>query len=120
MKTRIQQALAAGYIERRGHSDREFNSYYAHCRIHEWPFVRLERHRTHYHVEVELPSESRFFTDTMHKEALHLFLPVLPGRPKATTQFLSRLISCDRVPLEHGHRIASELFVLASSAPLRK
>jgi hypothetical protein len=120
MTTRIQQAISDGYIERRGNTDREFNAYFGYCQTQKRPFVRLERRRTHYRVEVELSSLSHRLTEPMQHQALDMFLAVLPGRPKANSHFSPGLIFCDRIPPEHARRIGSELFALASAAPHRE
>jgi hypothetical protein len=119
MTTRIQQAISDGYIERRGNTDRDFNAYFSYCQTQKRPFVRLERRRTHYRVEVELSSLSVRLTKPMQQQALDMFLAVLPGRPKANTHFSPGLIYCDRIPSEHAQRIASKLFALASAAAHR-
>ena len=120
MTTRIEQAVSDGYIERRGKTDREFNAYFAYCQTQKRPFVRLERRRTHYRVEVELSSLCHRLTEPMQQQALDMFLAVLPGGPKANTHFSPGLIFCDRIPPEHAQRIASELFALAAAAPHRE
>ena len=120
MTARIKQAITDGYIERRGREDGDLNGYFARCQILRRPFVRLERRRTHYHVEIELPSLSSGFTESLQQRALDLFLPVLPGRPKANVHFSSGLIYCDRIPPEHAHRIAAELFALGAAIPHRE
>src|SRR5205814_2235272 len=63
MKTRIEPALESGYIERRpGHPmDSDLTAYWHRCLSLHRAFVRIERHRGRYHIEVDLFSTRQHF-----------------------------------------------------------
>ena len=122
MKTRIEQALESGYIERRpGHTmDSDLNAYWHRCLSLHRAFVRIERHRGRYHVEVDLFSTRQHFTQEFQRRALTLLESAALNPKRATFRFGPLIISCDSVAPENVYRVAVDLFQLATAAPAQQ